>query len=151
MVIENESRLTAVREGRVLDGKIQIEGSSETFTLVLSNKEVVIPEIMGPDAYGEIDPIHVSDREYGKVRFYNDTEECLYKGDRGNILYFSARSTSCNTPCGDMNELIRFVLYGPHKKRCEYADNCPHTPETCPKFRKCREEGMECSENMKNC
>jgi len=38
-----------------------------------------------------------------------------------------------------------------NKKRCEYADNCPHTPETCPKFRKCREEGMECSENMKNC
>ncbi|MBQ4592505.1 MAG: hypothetical protein IJB20_10765 [Clostridia bacterium] len=112
MVIENESRLTAVREGRVLDGKIQIEGSSETFTLVLSNKEVVVPEIMGPDAYGEIDPIHVSDREYGKVQFYNDTEECLYKGDRGNILYFSARSTSCNTPCGDMNELIHFVLYG---------------------------------------
>ena len=112
MEFVNGNRLVAVREGRVMEGKIQIEGSSETFTLVLSNKEVVIPEIMGPDAYGEIDPIHVSDREYGKVRFYNDTEECLYKGDRGNILYFSARSTSCNTPCGDMNELIRFVLYG---------------------------------------
>ena len=38
-----------------------------------------------------------------------------------------------------------------NNKRCEYADNCPHTPETCPKFRKCREEGMECSESMKNC
>ena len=123
MVIENESRLTAVREGRVLDGKIQIEGSSETFTLVLSNKEVVIPEIMGPDAYGEIDPIHVSDREYGKVRFYNDTEECLYKGDRGNILYFSARSTSCNTPCGDMNELIRFAVYGPLSEELKDASH----------------------------
>ena len=112
MIIENENRLTAVREGRVLDGKIQMKGSSEIFTLVLSRKTMVLPEIMGPDAYGEIEPAHAADREYGKVRFYFDTEECLYKGDRGNILYFSARSTSCNTPCGDMNELIRFVLYG---------------------------------------
>lgn len=123
MAIENGSRLTAVREGRVLDGEIQIEGSSENFTLVLSNKEVVIPEIMGPDAYGEIDPIHVSDREHGKVRFYNDTEECLYKGDRENILYFSARSTSCNTPCGDVNELIRFVLYGPLSEKLKDASH----------------------------
>ena len=60
MIIENENRLTAVREGRVLDGKIQIEGSSETFTLVLSRKTMVLPEIMGPDAYGEIEPAHKS-------------------------------------------------------------------------------------------
>ena len=38
-----------------------------------------------------------------------------------------------------------------HKKCCNYMENCPYTPETCPKLQKCREEGMECSESMKNC
>ena len=123
MIIENENRLTAVREGRVLDGKIQIEGSSETFTLVLSRKTMVLPEIIGPDAYGEIEPAHAADREYGKVRFYFDTEECLYKGDRGNIIYMSARSLSCNTPCCDMNDLIRFVLYGPLSEELKDASH----------------------------
>ncbi len=112
MEFECGSRLVAVREGRVLEGKVRMEGSGETFTLVLSGKEIVFPEIMGADAYGEIDPAHTSDIEYGKVRYYMDTEECVYKGDRGNIIYLSARSTSCNTPCRDMNDLLWLATDG---------------------------------------
>lgn len=57
-----------------------------------------------------------------------------------------------------VQQIEKLDLYGrkqnPQRKRqnkeFEVYD-CPYTPESCPKLQKCREEGMECSENMKNC
>ena len=112
MEFVNGNRLVAVREGRVMEGKIRMEGSAEIFTLVLSRKEVIFPTIMGEDAYGKIDPAHADDEEYGRARYYKDTEDNVYKGDRGNILCFSSVSVCCTDPGLDPQEPMKYVAGG---------------------------------------
>ena len=112
MEFECGSRLVAVREGRVMEGKIYVRGSSETFYLAVSKKDIIFPEMLGNDKY--IDSSFSEDmEEITRVFEYYDVDECVYKGDRGNILYFTASSNSFEEPCEDLDYLIGFVTHGP--------------------------------------
>lgn len=114
MEFECGSRLVAIREGRVFDGKIYIMGSSETFYLAVAKKDIVFPEMLGNDKYIGVDASFSDDmEEIMRVFEYEDTEEYVYKGDRGNILYFTANSPYFEKPCDDLDYLISYVTQGP--------------------------------------
>ena len=106
--------VVAVREGRVMAGKVQVMNSSETFTLVLSKKDIMYPEAFGNEIYANMDPAYIDQHgEIARLLEYEDTEECVYKGDRGNILYFTTKSSFCDKPCDDMKYLLSSVTHGP--------------------------------------
>lgn len=106
--------VVAVREGRVLAGKLQVIGSNETFTLVLSKKDITYPEAFGDETYTNMDPAYLDQHaEIARLLEYEDTEECVYKGDRGNILYFTTKSFACDKPCDDLKYLINIITNGP--------------------------------------
>ena len=106
--------VVAVREGRVIAGKVQVMNSNEMFTLVLSKKDITFSEAFGNEAYANLDPAYLEQHgEIARLLEYDDTEECVYKGDRGNILYFTASSNSFEKPCEDLDYLIGFVTHGP--------------------------------------
>lgn len=106
--------VVAVREGRVMAGKVQVMNSSETFTLVLSKKDITFSEAFGNEAYANLDPAYLEQHgEIARLLEYDDTEECVYKGDRGNILYFTTKSSFCDKPSDDMKYLLSSVTHGP--------------------------------------
>ena len=105
MEFVNGNRLVAVREGRVMEGKIRMEGSAETFTLVLSRKEVIFPTIMGEDAYGKIDPAHADDEEYERARHCWTNRQCFL----GSWLYLLGQTEipsllRCQGRLGDVHQ-----------------------------------------------
>ena len=113
MEFECGNRLVAIREGRVMDGKIYVMGSSETFYLAVAKKDIVFPEMLGNDKYIGVDSSFSDDmEEIMRVFEYEDVEECVYKGDRGNILYFTTSSCSFEEPCDDLDYLISIVTQG---------------------------------------
>lgn len=114
MEFECGGPVVAVREGRVLEGKFQVMNSSETFTLVLSKKDIMYPEAFGNEIYANMDPAYIDQHgEIARLLEYEDTEECVYKGDRGNILYFTTKSCSCDKTCDDLKYLISIITHGP--------------------------------------
>lgn len=117
MEFECGNRLVAIRDGRVMDGKIYVRGSSETFYLAVAKKDIVFPEMLGNDKYIGADSSFYDNmddvEEIMRIFEYADVEESVYKGDRGNILYFTASSCTYDEPCQDIDYLISIVTQGP--------------------------------------